>query len=197
MAQTTRGSAYLLVGVGVGERPLPPRGGVVPAGALGPGILQCAAAGVPAGGRAPPAAVIVVASAQPSSAPASLLLQQVLGYLAVVAGVLVVAHQRQVEARLVVMASCSEKGKGGADGRRGRRREEEERELGEATRPDAGLGADEGLHAAHGEVHLPPHLVAAHQRLETHQAAQRAQGSPGLEPINKTWTDITCSLIYL
>ena len=76
-------------------------------------------------------------------------------------------------------------GEGGAAGRRRRRREEEERELGEAARPDAGLGADEGLHAAHGEVHLPPHLVAAHQRLQPHQAAQRPQGSPGLEDPNK------------
>ena len=62
---------------------------------------------------------------------------------------------------------------------------------GEAAGTDAGLRADERLHAAHGEVHLPPHLVAAHQRLQPHQAAQRAQGSPGLEP-NKTCRDIRC-----
>jgi hypothetical protein len=42
--------------------------------------------------------------------------------------------------------------------------------LGDAARADAGLGSDEGLHAAHGEVHLPPHLVTAHQRLQAHQA---------------------------
>uniref|UniRef100_K3YTX6 Uncharacterized protein n=1 Tax=Setaria italica TaxID=4555 RepID=K3YTX6_SETIT len=165
----------LLVRVGVGKRPFPARGGVVAAGALGPGVLQGAAAPVPAAGgrRAPPsAAVDVVAAAEPAPAPAPLLQkQQVRCHLAVVAGVVVTAaHRRQVEARVVVMACCSRQGQGGAAGRgwRGRRREEEEREVGEAARPDAGLGADEGLHAAHGEVDLPPHLVAAHQRLQPH-----------------------------
>jgi hypothetical protein len=42
--------------------------------------------------------------------------------------------------------------------------------FGDAARADAGLGSDQGLHAAHGEVHLPPHLVTAHQRLQAHQA---------------------------
>lgn len=39
---------------------------------------------------------------------------------------------------------------------------------GEVAGADAGLRADERLHAAHGEVDLPPHLVAAHQRLQPH-----------------------------
>ena len=51
---------------------------------------------------------------------------------------------------------------------------------GEAAGTDAGLRVDERLHAAHGEVDLAPHLVAAHQRLQPHQPPQRAPGSPRL-----------------
>lgn len=51
---------------------------------------------------------------------------------------------------------------------------------GEAAGADAVLRTDERLHAAHGVMDLATHLVTAHQRLQPHQPAQSAQGSPRL-----------------
>lgn len=50
----------------------------------------------------------------------------------------------------------------------------------EAASADSVLDSDEGLHTAHGHVGLLPHVVAAHQRLEAHEAAQRPQRPPRL-----------------
>jgi hypothetical protein len=176
----------------VRERALPPRGGVVAARALGPGVLQRAAAAVPAPCRRAPSSsagggVVVAPAEQPSPAPAPLPHQH---RLAVVGARVSVAPQRQLE------GSVSWRGAGGRGGRRRRlrRRGEEERE--------AGLGADQRLHAAHGgEVDLATHLVPPHQGLQPHQPAQRAEGSPGLQPsgeiIRKRVSDTNHSIVEL
>lgn len=94
VSETRARTAHLLVGVGVGERPLSACGGVVPARALGPGVLQGAATAVPGAGRAPPAAVIL-ASSEPASASASASLpQQQVCHLAVVTDVAVALQCR-------------------------------------------------------------------------------------------------------
>jgi hypothetical protein len=62
----------------------------------------------------------------------------------------------------------------------------------EAAGADAVLRADERLHGAHGLADLATHLVAAHQGLQPHQAAQRAQRPPRL---NTTSAHIQCHFI--
>jgi hypothetical protein len=64
---------------------------------------------------------------------------------------------------------------------------------GESAGADAVLRADERLHGPHGLADLATHLVAAHQRLQTHQPAQRAQGPPRL---NTTGAHIQCHFIF-
>ena len=68
---------------------------------------------------------------------------------------------------------------------------------GEAAGADAVLRADERLHGAHGEADLATHLVAAHQRLQPHQPAQRAQGSPGLNTANATLHQVSLQQMQL
>uniref|UniRef100_A0A0E0G583 Uncharacterized protein n=1 Tax=Oryza nivara TaxID=4536 RepID=A0A0E0G583_ORYNI len=182
-----RGSAHLLVAVGVGARALAASGGVVPARALGPVFLRGAAAAVPAPERAPAPDVV-------ASLPL-LLLPRVLANLAAVAVDVVVALVSLAELSVVrivaermprVSAFPSPGAVGGGGGGERKGREAERGDAGvevvgdEAAGADAGLGADERLHAAHGEVDLAPHLVTAHQRLQPHQPAERAQGSTRL-----------------
>jgi hypothetical protein len=52
--------------------------------------------------------------------------------------------------------------------------------------PQAGLRRrDEGLHAAERGVGLPPHQLPADQRLQLHEAAQRAQRLPRLRCVTR------------
>ena len=46
---------------------------------------------------------------------------------------------------------------------------------------DCGLRADERLHALQRRRRLPPHQVAAHQRLQLHQRLERSQRLLGLQ----------------